>query len=88
MATYTNLILRTLNSPFVGNAPDFTRNSVLSHKDVDNNFIFLKGEDIITGSTSGTSIVLTQVNSDIIEIDILPILTNSFSVASILICCL
>ena len=43
-----NLTLRTVNSPYIGNSADFTKNSVLTHKDVDNNFIFLKGEDIIT----------------------------------------
>ena len=69
-----NLILRKLTSPYIGNLADITKLSVLTHSDVDNNFIFLKGEDIITGSTSGTSIVLTQVNTDIIEIDLSPIL--------------
>lgn len=38
------LILRTLNSPY----NDTTKGSVLSHDDVDNNFIFLKGEVIYT----------------------------------------
>ena len=71
-----NLTLRTINSPYVGNSADFTKKSVLTHKEVDNNFIFLKGEDIITGSTSGTTLILNQVNSDTIEIDLLPILTN------------
>ena len=71
-----NLTLRTVNSPYIGNSADFTKNAVLTHKDVDNNFIFLKGEDIITGSTSGTTLILTQVNSDTIEVDLLPILNN------------
>ena len=71
-----NLTLRTVNSPYIGNSADFTKNSVLTHKDVDNNFIFLKGEDIITGSTSGTTLILTQVNNDTIEVDLLPILNN------------
>ena len=64
------LFLRAVNSPFVGNAADITKNSVLSHSDVDNNFIFLKGEDILTGSTSGSDLILNKVNSDKITIDL------------------
>ena len=71
-----NLFLRKLTSPYIGHLKDVTRGSVLSHNDVDNNFIFLKGEDIITGHTTGITIVLTQVNDDIIEIDLLPILCS------------
>ena len=65
-----HLILRTLNSPYVGNANDITRNSVLSHNDVDNNFVFLKGEDVLTASTNETKIILHKVNSDTIELDL------------------
>ena len=64
------LYLRTLSSPYIGNQPDITRGSVLSHNDVDNNFIFLKGEDILTATTSGTTIILHKVNSNIIEVDL------------------
>tara|TARA_Y100000389_G_scaffold98018_1_gene94711 strand:+ start:1424 stop:3355 length:1932 start_codon:yes stop_codon:yes gene_type:complete len=64
------LFLRTENSPFVGNAADITKNSVLTHSDVDNNFIFLKGEDILTGTTSGNDLVLNKVNADTITIDL------------------
>ena len=64
------LFLRAVNSPFVGNAADITKNSVLSHSDVDNNFIFLKGEDILTGSTVGSDLILNKVNSDNISIDL------------------
>tara|TARA_R100000544_G_scaffold37104_1_gene27162 strand:+ start:153 stop:2591 length:2439 start_codon:yes stop_codon:yes gene_type:complete len=71
-----NLTLRTVNSPYIGNSADFTKGSVLTHKELDNNFIFLKGEDIITGSTSGTTLILTQVNNDTIEVDLLPLLNN------------
>ena len=64
------LFLRTENSPFVGNAADITKNSVLTHSDVDNNFIFLKGEDILTGEVSGNDLVLNKVNTDTITIDL------------------
>jgi len=64
------LFLRAENSPFVGNAADITKNSVLSHSNVDNNFIFLKGEDILTGSTEGNNLILNKVNSDKITIDL------------------
>ena len=64
------LYLRTLNSPYVGNRNDITRGSVLSHNDVDNNFIFLKGEDILTETTSGTTIIFDRVNSKTINVDI------------------
>ena len=64
------LFLRAENSPFVGNAADITKNSVLSHSNVDNNFIFLKGEDILTGSTAGNNLILNKVNSDKITIDL------------------
>ena len=70
------LFLRTLNSPFVGNAADITKNSVLSHNDVDNNFIFLKGEDILTGSTSGSDLILNKVNSDTISIDLSSLISS------------
>ena len=39
-----NLILRSVVSPWITPTPDFTRNSVLSFSDVDDNFIYLKGE--------------------------------------------
>ena len=37
-----NLILRTVNSPWTTPTADFTKNSVLSHINVDNNFIYLR----------------------------------------------
>ncbi len=64
------LFLRTENSPFVGNAADITKNSVLTHSDVDNNFIFLKGEDILTGTVSGNNLLLSKVNNDTITVDL------------------
>jgi hypothetical protein len=82
-----HLILRTLNSPYVGNANDVTRNSVLSHNDVDNNFLFLKGEDILTATTSGTTVLLHQVNNNTIEFDLQSMITgqDTFTTGSTLI---
>lgn len=59
------LILRTLTSPY----GDITKGSVLSHDDVDNNFIFLKGEVIYTALTSGNTISLVKYNGNIIEFE-------------------
>lgn len=64
------LILRTLDSPY----GDETRGSVLSQADVDNNFIFLKGQDIYTGSTNNNQLILNLVNGSTIEI---PFVTSS-----------
>jgi hypothetical protein len=70
---YNKLILRTLNSPYVG---DITRDAILSHDDVDSNFIHLKGIGILSASTSGgTNLVLTRYNGAQISVPI-----NHFSV--------
>ena len=56
------LILRTLNSPWIVPAPDVTKGSVLTHSEVDNNFIYLKGESIYSVSSSPSAITLNKVN--------------------------
>ena len=61
-----NLILRTLTSPY----NDITRGSVLSHADIDNNFIFLKGNIIYTAETSGNSVILKKYNGDNLTLSI------------------
>ena len=68
----SNLILRTLNSPY----GDVNKNSVLSQADVDNNFIFLKGQLIYTASTNGDILTLNKINGDDLSIN-LSGLTNS-----------
>jgi hypothetical protein len=55
------LILRSVNSPWVSPFNDITTGSVLSWADVDNNFIYLKGEIIHSGYTSGNSISNNQI---------------------------
>jgi hypothetical protein len=63
MPSYTNLILRTLTSPY----GDVTRGGVLSWNDVDQNFLYLKGQSIYGVETSGVTVTLKKYNgSDII----------------------
>ena len=60
-----NLILRTLNSPY----GDVNKNSVLSQADVDNNFIFLKGQLIYTATSESGTVTLTKNNGDTISFE-------------------
>lgn len=60
------LILRSQTSPY----GDITKGSVLSHADVDNNFINLKGSDIYTAQTSGDTISLVRLDGETIDIEI------------------
>lgn len=60
------LILRTLTSPY----SDQTKGNVLTHADVDNNFIYLKGQSIYTATTSGSTISLSKLNGDSLTIDV------------------
>jgi len=52
------LILRTENSPY----GDFTKGSVLSQSDLDNNQIFLKGEIIYTATSENGLITFNKIN--------------------------
>jgi hypothetical protein len=70
------LILRTLNSPWIIPTPDFTKNSVLTHADVDNNFIYLKGELIYDGSIVGSDLILQKVNGGNITVDLSGLITS------------
>ncbi len=54
------LILRSLNSPYGDN----TLGSVLSHADVDNNFIYLKGEIIYSAITGNGIVRLLKYNGN------------------------
>ena len=58
-----NLILRVLNSPY----NDVTKSSVLSQADVDNNFIYLKGDLIYAATTSGSTTYLHKYNGETIS---------------------
>ena len=55
------LILRSINSPWVTPFNDITTGSVLSWGDVDNNFIYLKGELIYSALTSGSDLILKKI---------------------------
>ncbi len=57
------IILRILNSPY---ANDLTRNAVLSHQDVDNNFIYLKGHIIYEAENNGGLVTLKKYNGETI----------------------
>jgi hypothetical protein len=54
------LILRTLTSPY----SDVTKGSVLSQAELDDNFIFLKGNVIYTAETSGATVTLKKYNGE------------------------
>ena len=64
------LILRTLNSPYIGNAGDITKGNVLTHNELDENFIFLKGEDILSATTNSTILTLHKVNTSTVNVDL------------------
>ena len=59
-----NLILRTLISPWITPTPDITKSSVLKHIDVDNNFIYLRGELIYSATTVGNLVTLKKINGN------------------------
>jgi hypothetical protein len=63
------LILRSVISPWVSPFNDITTGSVLSWADVDNNFIYLKGELIHSGYTLNNQLVLQKINGNTINID-------------------
>jgi hypothetical protein len=60
-----NLILRGISGPY----GDTNKGTVLTHSEMDNNFINLKGEQLKSGSTSGTFVTLTKFNGDVIAFD-------------------
>jgi hypothetical protein len=61
-----NLILRTVVSPY----GDTTLNSVLSHSNLDNNFIDLKGNLIYTASTDNNVLSLNKLNGETIDVNL------------------
>ena len=64
------LILRNLNSPWVTPVGDITKGSVLSFDDMDNNFIYLRGEVIYTAETSGDTVTLKKINGEDLSFNI------------------
>lgn len=61
----SNLILRSANSPF----GDVTKGSALTLTELDNNLLYLKGINILTGNTANNSLILTKINGEEIIID-------------------
>ena len=64
------LILRSKNSPFSGAFTDIKKGSVLSHGELDNNFIYLKGNIIHTATTSGTVVTFNKIGGDTFDVDL------------------
>tara|TARA_R110002050_G_scaffold79261_5_gene169354 strand:- start:1294 stop:3462 length:2169 start_codon:yes stop_codon:yes gene_type:complete len=62
------LILRTLNSPWLVPLPDVTKGSVLTHAELDNNFLYLKGEVIYSASTINDEILFHKINGENITV--------------------
>ena len=60
MSIYSQLFLRSINSPY----GDFTRNSVLSFKDLDQNFIFLKERDINSINYSSNTLTIETLGGN------------------------
>ena len=58
------LILRTVTSPFLIPYNDNTKGNVLSHTELDNNFLYLKGNVIYTAETSGSFVTLKKLNGE------------------------
>ena len=68
MALKTNLTLRSIISPFLTPFNDATPGYVLSHNDLDNNFLYLKGNIIHNAKFSGSTLLLEKINGDTIDI--------------------
>ena len=64
------LILRSKQSPFTGQFSDINKGSVLSHNELDNNFINLKGNLIYTAETIGNVLHLQKIDGTSIEVEI------------------
>ena len=58
------LILRTVSTPFPPPYDDITKGNVLSHNELDNNFLYLKGHVIYTAETNGNVVTLKKHNND------------------------
>ena len=81
MTLQNKLILRAVPSPFIGQYPgqisDVTKNSVLSWFELDGDLLYLKGESVYTGLTSGDTLTLYKLNGQSIEVDLSPSMSGS-----------
>ena len=64
------LILRKMGSPWRTQHSDITRGTTLTHADLDNNFIFLKGEVIDSARLDGETLKLTKICGADIELNL------------------
>jgi hypothetical protein len=71
------LILRTLTSPWGAPFTDFTKNSVLTFQDLDNNQIYLKGELIYTATTSDKVVTFSKIGGETINLDLTPLFSGT-----------
>lgn len=69
------LILRSKNSPFPTPFTDTNLGSVLSHGQLDDNFIYLKGNLIYTGTTSSTTLTMHKIDGTNFDIDLSGLIT-------------
>ncbi len=75
MSINNNLILRVLNSPWANDIKtpvDLSKTDKFYpiYKSFDNNFIYLKGETIKTGTTKDNKLILNKVNGEDIEVEL------------------
>lgn len=77
------LILRNIKSPWTVAPLDITKNSVLSWADLDNNFIFLKGETLSSGEFDEGFLKLKKVNGDVAVVSLVPIVESIEDVSDI-----
>jgi hypothetical protein len=71
------LILRTLTSPFPSPYSDITRGSVLSQEDVDNNFIYIKGQSFYSATSESGIVTLLRLNGNDFSFSIPPSTGNT-----------
>jgi len=64
------LTLRGTNSPFVGVYQDINKGSVLSHSELDGNFVLLKGHVIYDINVDNQTIIFKKLNGNDLSFDI------------------
>ena len=64
------LTLRGTNSPFIGVYQDINKGSVLSHSELDENFILLKGHVIYDINVDNQTIIFKKLNGNDLSFDI------------------
>lgn len=65
-----NLILRRLISPWRTEHMDVTRHTTLTHADLDNNFIYLRGQVIESATLDGDTLKLSRICGDDVVVNL------------------